>query len=87
MSTQDGYNAYSVGLTALQAKNAIQAAHNLSTTLGGYVKYTASTTAPLFANAKDGDLWLNTTTNILYRAVTADSDGNGTNDTLFWFEV
>lgn len=80
MATNDGYSPYPLGLTAAEATSAIRRAFNMDTELLGYVRYKSSVTAPSVLNTKDGDLWLNATTQKLYRA---SVDGT----VLIWFEV
>ena len=78
MATNDGYSPYPLGLTAVQAVDAITRAHNLSTELLGYVKYTTGVTPP--TGSKPGDIWLNSTTGKLYRAMVEST-------VLVWLEV
>lgn len=78
MATNDGYSPYPLGLTAVQAVEAINRAYNLSTELGGYVVYQEGTTAP--TTAKSGDLWLNSSTGKLFRASFEST-------VLVWLEV
>lgn len=80
MATNDGYSPYPIGLTAAESVAAIRRAFNLSTELLGYVRYAGATTPPTILNTKNGDIWLNSTTDKLYRAYI---DGT----TLIWFEV
>jgi len=82
MATNDGFSPYPIGLTAAQSVAAILAAHNLSSTLGGYVKFTSDTDAniPLVGVTKTGDIFESTDTGKTYRGWV---DGA----TLIWFEV
>lgn len=78
MATNDGYSPYPLGLTAVQAVEAITRAYNLDTELGGYVVFSEGTTHP--TDSKTGDLWLNSSTGKLYRA-------NVESSVLVWLEV
>ena len=80
MTTNDGYSPYPIGLTAAESVAAIRRAFNLDTELLGYVRYSGTTTPPTILTTKNGDLWLNASTDKLYRAAI---DGT----TLLWFEV
>lgn len=80
MATNDGYSPYPIGLTAAEAVAAIKRAHNLYIELSVYNGFRQSATPPAILTIKNGDLWFNTTTEILYRA---NIDGT----TLLWFEV
>jgi len=84
MATNDGYSPYPLGLTAADAATAINRAFDLDSELLNYVKFTSSATPPNVLETKAGDLWLNTTTDILYRASIGDDAGN---PLLLWFEV
>lgn len=84
MATNDGYSPYPLGLTAADAVIAIKRAFNLDTELLGYVRYSSSATPPTILNSKHGDLWLNSTTDKLYRASVGVDNGTAV---LFWFEV
>ena len=78
MATNDGYSPYPLGLTAVQAVEAITRAFNLDTELDNYVSYIESTTPP--TDAKSGDFWLNTNTGKIYR-------GHFESTVLVWLEV
>jgi hypothetical protein len=83
MATNDGYSPYPLGLTALQTKDAITRAHNLSTELLGYVAYLDATVAPALGGpegVKEGDIWHSETSGIYYRAFVDTG-------TLLYFEV
>ena len=84
MATNDGYSPYPLGLTALDAKNAIIRASNLSTELLNYVGTSGSNTVPTLASGiKANDVWENTADGVVYRAYI---DTVGT-PVLVWFEV
>jgi len=69
MATNDGYSPYPVPLTALQVKDALVRASNLTVELANYVGHNTSATLPTLATGiKAGDIWEDTANGIYYRA-------------------
>lgn len=83
MATADGYSPYPSNLTAVQFVSALKKAYALDNTLADYAFIAKSSSAPNYGNVHStGELWYNTSTNKIYRAVL-----NTDLKIVMWFEV
>jgi len=86
MATADGFQPYSLGLTAIQVKDAINRAHNISTELANFNGFYNQVAMPLIADGiVEVDIWRNGATGKLFRAYIDTT--NALVPELVYFEV